>query len=639
MQEKITELLGKNEYGKLPANQRQYRRVLEMNKREKQIIKILIENDEMNIKDIALILGCSYKTIQNDILSVNRQLLGIGAIQFKGNRTSFFIQNQAALKEHLEITDDDQDLMSLLVYQLSTRRYVKADEFAEENYLSSSKVSSVIKDAKLALMEYKLGISSRPKYGLYLEGGEGPKRRLLKNLIQNQFHDESAPVIKEIGGKAAEILRQFHYKTTDDAFTRIVMYLCAAGLRRGLSEFEYNANLLDYYKNYYEYQIAAELVRQFQDIEQNENEIAYFTSILCGSRKYHLEDLSHENNLVVKELDDFVQESLTIIKQEYSLDFLNDQELADSLKKHLYALVRRIQNDVQAERIGIENVKNQYPLAYELAITLALNLYQKLNLLINEVEILYFAIYFELALQRTQEARNKKKVQVVCSTGGGLAQLMAMQIRKKYGQYIMELNTTDRYSLENKELDYYDMVLTTIPLEHKKAILIPLVLDGEDRRLDRLFVHDQNAIHLSDVISKDRFIPNLVASDRETALKQILAELRKSIELPDDFYEKIEEREQLMSTSLGNMVAFPHAIKTTVCQTFIAAAILKKPILWDKKKVQIIFLGNIAPGEGPRLQAFYEEFSALITDKKRIARLIGSPTYENLTEILEEMKK
>ena len=55
----------------------------------------------------------------------------------------------------------------------------------------------------------------------------------------------------------------------------------------------------------------------------------------------------------------------------------------------------------------------------------------------------------------------------------------------------------------------------------------------------------------------------------------------------------IFDREKLASTEFSNFIAIPHPLTNQMKNPAIAVAVLKNPIIWNKEKVQIIFLLSI----------------------------------------------
>lgn len=59
----------------------------------------------------------------------------------------------------------------------------------------------------------------------------------------------------------------------------------------------------------------------------------------------------------------------------------------------------------------------------------------------------------------------------------------------------------------------------------------------------------------------------------------------------------IFEREEMSSTSIGDLVAIPHPIYNECGTSFISILILNKPIIWDDLFVQVVFLLNVEKGK------------------------------------------
>ena len=53
------------------------------------------------------------------------------------------------------------------------------------------------------------------------------------------------------------------------------------------------------------------------------------------------------------------------------------------------------------------------------------------------------------------------------------------------------------------------------------------------------------------------------------------------------------KREEMSTTELGNMVAIPHAMSNDSEEAVVSVMILKKPILWENEKVQVVLLLNV----------------------------------------------
>ena len=147
-----------------------------MNTRALSIIKILLNSVEP-VSSLALSqeIGCSTKTIQNEIKEVNKELknceiVSIRGIGYKieGNLDDIDIKNsdlydydrvEYIIKKIINISSTDKDT-------------IKLEDLADSMYVSLSTVKNDLKEVKKILNEYNLKISSKHKQGICIEASE-----------------------------------------------------------------------------------------------------------------------------------------------------------------------------------------------------------------------------------------------------------------------------------------------------------------------------------------------------------------------------------------------------------------------------------------------------------------------------------
>ena len=102
----------------------------------------------------------------------------------------------------------------------------------------------------------------------------------------------------------------------------------------------------------------------------------------------------------------------------------------------------------------------------------------------------------------------------------------------------------------------------------------------------------------------------------------------------DNFLESVLIREKMGKTDLENLVAIPHPYEMMSESSFVIVATLKRPILWESRRVQVIFLISIGNEKNKNLEEFYDKISNVFFDENRINYLINNSSYEALLEIL-----
>lgn len=131
-------------------------------------------------------------------------------------------------------------------------------------------------------------------------------------------------------------------------------------------------------------------------------------------------------------------------------------------------------------------------------------------------------------------------------------------------------------------------------------------------------------LNITDILARDAIVLDMDVKDKEEALVRLVTLLAATGKVKDvsQLQRVIKEREQLMSTGIGNGVALPHG-KTNVVDASIAAiATLRTPIDFDSlddKPVSIIILlvgteGNV----GIHLRLL-----------SRISRMVGSDDFRS----------
>lgn len=103
--------------------------------------------------------------------------------------------------------------------------------------------------------------------------------------------------------------------------------------------------------------------------------------------------------------------------------------------------------------------------------------------------------------------------------------------------------------------------------------------------------------------------------------------------------EQVMRREEIGGTYYGNFVAIPHPEQMISNDTFIALAILKKPIVWqDNHNVRMILLVCIEKNNARALQLWYY-LSNLISDENLVKKMIKARNSNEFRIVLDELQK
>lgn len=143
-------------------------------------------------------------------------------------------------------------------------------------------------------------------------------------------------------------------------------------------------------------------------------------------------------------------------------------------------------------------------------------------------------------------------------------------------------------------------------------------------------------------LHKNLFIPELKASSKDGALKEMAAwlESSKKIYRASIVYDLLKKREELGSTGIGGGIAIPHCRSIAVEKLTVLFAIKTKGISFksnDKKPVQLFFM-VIAPPHDVHYLVFLGKLVEFLTDKKIKKTLLKVKSFEELKNLISGVK-
>ena len=110
--------------------------------------------------------------------------------------------------------------------------------------------------------------------------------------------------------------------------------------------------------------------------------------------------------------------------------------------------------------------------------------------------------------------------------------------------------------------------------------------------------------------------------------------IAKHRDIPPEFFDLVLEREQSAPTSFGNLVAMPHPNRAVTEDTFVAVAVLARPIEWDGHEVQVVFMVSVSREGGAGLKEFYIDMADLLSSEQAMRLLAEQQDYETLLDLL-----
>lgn len=620
--------------------------------RQKQILSFLKEDEYVTTSYIAQELDLSDKTIRNELKLIGEILADVVEIETKPRfgvtllvLDSVGYEEIVGKKRKQDIPENPKQRVEFICeYLLAHDEYIKIEDLAEILYLSPGSISQDLKMVREILSKYNLEIVQKPKYGIKIKGSEKDRRFCISHLYQNEDNMVDKEELSNIGLCLERVFDRYHYVMSDFAFNNLVVHLYITVKRVEEGNFiPVDDERLKELKKEKEFSLAKDIVQEISllyDMEIPESECCYISMHLLGKKTIIAEN---ELNTVVDEaMNEIVDNMLSVADEEFNTKLSDDLDLRLSLALHLIPMKNRLHYDMVMRNPLLEEIKTHYMFAFMVATSACSVISEIFKRDMPEDEIGYVALHINLALEKKGEANRKKNIVMVCSTGRGTAELLEHQYRNKFGPYINKLITCDCQNVSKVDFTDIDFVISTVPINIPVPVPVVRVkcfLQDNDVKSIKKQLNKYGIVSIEKYFDNRLFFVNVPAKTREEVIEYMTMRIATVKKVPRNFKELVLLREKKAITEFGNMIAIPHPYKTCTDETFAAIAILKNPIIWDKKQVQVVFMVSIAKNENKSLQLFYEVTSRMLMSKQYIRLLIQEKKYSTLMDIFRTIEK
>ena len=634
-----------------------------INKRRKRIFDMLKSHPQgLNGEAISQQLGVSSRTIRSDIKALQDALgkynIRIFSSPTKGYRFSNFEHlgsiEQELFKDSISKLETSKQRINYILYRLLENTLndvsITQNDLAEEMYISLSTLKMHLNEVKDILKKYDLKIAQYKTKGIKISGEENKLRYCIvdiKNIhLENEFFQNLISNINTnlLDDIIKKVLSERKLQLTDRSQKKLCMYIAIAIQRsKNNKTVVYPSSLTNKIENTFEYNVAKEIVENIYtqlNTDLSCSEVYYITQCLLASKK--LIDVSESTNK--KHVKNLVNIILKEIYEKLSIDFTNDEYLIDGLTLHLNIALTRIQFQMNIRNELLETIKNDYPLAFQMGVIAGKILEQYDNVKINENEIGYIALHFGAALSRNgiKENIQAKNIIIVCASGLGISMLLKAKIEEYFNNRLNIIKILPEYEITKKIIDKVDLILTTVPIRDfssEKVIKINRILQKDDIELieNKIFNKNRNFIkEFSDLFSRDNFYINKKFKTKTECLEFLTNEAINKNLMSDFTKKSVFDREEISSTSIGDLTAIPHPIYSEKGKSFISILVLEKPVMWDEFLVQVVFLFNIEKKESNLWESIFFKLYKYIKEKKGINSILKHKSYDMfLKEILE----
>lgn len=596
----------------------------------------------------------SMRTVQSDIKKIREHLATtryaeLISVASKGSQliikdyTAFQVNNQQ--KEIISESNQSDRVRKLCVLLLNQKRPINRQKILDQLFIASSTLNMDLKEADKLLSNYQLSVERKRNSGIFISGNEYDKRKCLLKLGHLDIHQGQSNMEteesfrQEIEMVLVSVLLKHHFHISETLFQNLIVHIEMAikrmksGFYIGSDEF---GGITDFDS---EMEVSTEIFQRLAErsyFKVSQEEILNLAIYIKGKSDYENDDYISE------EVNTFILHALKEINEKFDIDFRQEIDLRISLALHLMPLLTRIEYNIQNENKLLDQIKQSFPLGFDIAAYMCMLLQNTIDKKIEEGEIAYLAIYFNQYLAKYNDISGKKRILIITSLKRSESILLRQRFATWFSNEITILTLVNTHEVGFLDIEDYDVIFTTEQTEltdKMGAILISffpseqeyskikLAIDGFNDKFEIVNLFDEALFRYGHFTNKKEVLDK-ICSISVSKVGDKVFQLREAVEL----------REEIGSSYFGNGIALPHPINPILAETFVSVILLKNELDWDSdgNKVHMVMLVAIEKNNAKVFQ-LWNYLAKIIQEKGFVDRVIKNPTFENFRENLSQL--
>ncbi|WP_416327479.1 BglG family transcription antiterminator [[Eubacterium] hominis] len=622
-----------------------------LNRRQLNMLKDFYENKEnfLTSRFFADKYDISIRSVKNDLSIIRQELedqdfIELESMPSKG--TKMILLDEEEYHQYMQDMQGEDDLNSkdnrihkILEILLETKKYYTVQHLADRFFISKSTFLKDLKQVKQILQGYHIEIEHDLKKGIQIKGKEEDIRKCISSEHVNFMGDyanlytqnDQTTNFNKIGAILVNVFMEYQYQISDVALQNLIIHIDIL-IKRVTGGFVMEEARQDeiHVPFMKEIEMAEKIIHACHEafhIPIHEAEVQRLAIYLYG--KANLNDASY----ITQEIDDFVFQALTSIKNKYAVDIMDNVQFRVSLSLHLMPLLTRLKYNMQLKNELLHNLRQSYQVAFDMAFSLSSMIKEHFGYELNEDEISYLAIYFNSALEAHEEHAGTKRMLIISSLKRSETLLLREKIKSWFANTLSELVIEDIYHLEHVDVSTFDVICTTEKnkfYENNLAILISQFPKEEDYRAIKMMLDGFNNKEQFEALFTEANFYIGKPMKQEQVIKQLCKLSTKDTLSCKQLYEEVMKRETMGGTYFGNAIAMPHPMYPITENTLIAVALLEKEIPWDTygNMVQLILLVSVEKNN-PKAYKIWSYLTEMIHDEKLIEAILKEPSYQN----------
>lgn len=598
--------------------------------RQTRLFKYMLQEKEYRPSHYySEVLSVSSKTLYNDINQLNKEMAPFDLVIEKKPRFGLLLsgsdKDKKSFEQHLNSMQDKKSSIfttedrqvDLLCSLMRSKDGLSLEELEEKYYISDSTLRADFEQIKSRISKNE-SLIIRKKGRMMLCGKESSIQHAVKNYLMETIPAPSLELEKN---------------------SKFTMFFFAEEIGFAKQSLKYilslsNAQISDYYLNSLFFSFLVFGIRIKNGFHNHQNAIkkddlsileTYFISHEVADfyeKNYSLvltkEDIQLVNEylyangihlmITPENIDSGVEKAVENMLNNLSsllkVDLSGDIELKRALMAHIPPMVFRLKRNIRIENPLLSEIKKQYLLLFSLLWYVVSDLEERFDIRLNDDEISFLLIYFQVSLEKRYGVYFKKII-IVCPIGLSTSELLFTKIRGIIPVRDQILTKTAD-ELKTTDLSDVDFIISTVSLalENIPVVYVSPVLTGtdiakimdeytnQDNKYKYMTLASKSTLHqnIDSFIDEDYVFCRKNFRSKQECLDFLIDIYEKKNLVSTKFRQSVYDREEMGDTSIYTGVGIPHAAPETVYETKISFVTLKKPIKWGANDVSAVVL-------------------------------------------------
>lgn len=621
-----------------------------LSRRQSELIEYLIKQTKpVTGKDLASHFSITDRTVRNDINAINDEYAS-ALYQIHATRNGYYILSpdkkwfQEQIGNESETNIDSPAIRCTRVIFLLLWLNVPAtiDEIAECIYLSRSSTIKVLQHVKEYLAKDGKVILSFTHQGIQILGDEIEKRALLIRILTDSYYLGEIVSIKTLLAKLKliknddfiwlydvliEYLNDKNIILTDQELylSTLELLLFIQRIESGfiIENNEQFNELLDLPYDSLEHHFNCRISQQ---------ERGYFSLRISGRNKVLQPKVSQKK--INETIDAFIKE----LEETWGISPDSLAQYRKGFQAHLSSMIDRLSHHVEMDRTMVDDMRTQYPYAFECATAIIPLLKRNLGINVTDAEISYIAVYLAVILDRNE---HKIETLVLCASGVGTGILLRKRLENRFN---MQLNLHGPYPVYQLPLllqkNDFDLIISTVPITIQTSVPVLKIspvfsIDEQNVLMSLLKTHCKNSLQRNNLFIQKELFYLFDGNTSHDEILEIMAnglEKKGMIDNARSFVASIKEREKLYSTVYGK-IWLPHPINALAINNGIATAIIK-----NDSEISLVFMLAIPRENTSAFSDFYQKVMIMMDKPEWITKLCNSKDFKSFLQTYSSLQ-